>query len=742
MIATKDPGTGKRCSRRGFARAALMLTTGMSMELAGIASAAVANVSGTSSAFVGAESTVSAAQPGLHGDTQAGLAAAYGRLPLRFEPNVGQAPSAVKYLARADGYSVGLTESGVLINLMQKKAGKPAGKKSATVTHAQLRLSLDRARIQPGLRAERRQGSVSNYFIGSDRARWHNHVANYGAVRYIDVYPGIDWTLYGNPQQLEYDFVIAAHTDPQRIRLNIEGAEHLSLDGNGDLLIEAAGRTLRQFKPVIYQTTDDGARQTVAGHYVVDEARRQIAFSIGDYDPSRALVIDPVLAYSTRLGGSGYDQANAVAVDAEGHAYVAGYTLSTDFPIARPGQAVNAGADDAFVAKLSRDGSTLIYSTYLGGSNSDEASAIAVDGTGNAYITGLTDSTDFPTSAPLQAANAGSGDVFIVKLNRTGTALLYSTYLGGDSPDEANAIAVDRRGDAYVAGNTRSNDFPLVQPLQAALAGSEDAFVAKLNRRGSALVYSTYLGGSDADEANALAIDWAGNAYVAGQTDSADFPTVGPIQASNAGNGDAFVTKLNSSGSALKYSSYLGGGGSDVAYGIAVDMTGNAYVVGETSSADFPTARALQSALSGDVDAFVAKLDRKGRALAYSTYLGGNGSDTATAIAVDAAGEAYVAGRTGSVDFPTPGGLQLAFAGGVYDAFVSRFDRNGGALLYSTYLGGSNPDIATAIAVDRGGNAYAAGVSASIDFPAGRPGSAAAAGVYSYDAFVTKLSPY
>jgi hypothetical protein len=319
---------------------------------------------------------------------------------------------------------------------------------------------------------------------------------------------------------------------------------------------------------------------------------------------------------------------------------------------------------------------------------------------------------------------------------------LYSTYLGGSSPDEANAIAVDRSGDAYVAGNTRSSDFPLMQPLQAALAGSEDAFVAKLNRTGSALVYSTYLGGGDVDEANALAIDWAGNAYVAGQTDSTDFPTVDPIQASNAGSGDAFAAKLNPRGSALKYSTYLGGGRSDIAYGIAVDMTGNAYVVGDTSSADFPTARALQPALSGDVDAFVAKLDRNGRALAYSTYLGGSGSDTATAIAVDAAGDAYVAGRTGSEDFPTPGGLQLAFAGGVYDAFVSRLDRNGGALLYSTYLGGSNPDIATAIAVDAHRNAYVAGVSASIDFPAGRPGSAAAVGVYSYDAFVTKLSPY
>jgi hypothetical protein len=648
----------------------------------------------------------------------------------------------VKYLAHADGYSVGLTESGALLNLMQKRTGNPADKKSATVTHAQLRLSLDRARLQPGLRAERRQDSVSNYFVGSDHAQWRNNVANYGAVRYIDVYPGIDWTLYGNPQQLEYDFVIAAHTDPQRIRLNIEGAERLSLDDNGDLLIEVAGRTLRQFKPFIYQTTDDGTRQTVAGHYVIDEAHRQVAFSIGDYDSSRILVIDPVLAYSTRLGGSGYDQANAVAVDAEGHAYVAGYTLSADFPIARPGQAVNAGADDAFVAKLSRDGSTLIYSTYLGGSNSDEASAIAVDDAGDAYITGFTDSTDFPTSAPLQAANAGSGDVFIVKLNRTGTALLYSTYLGGNSPDEANAIAVDRSGDVYIAGSTRSSDFPLMQPLQATLAGSEDAFVAKLNRAGSALVYSTYLGGGDVDEANALAIDWAGNAYVAGQTDSTDFPTADPLQASNAGSGDAFVTKLNPRGGALKYSTYLGGGGSDIAYGIAVDMAGNAYVVGDTSSSDFPIARASQSALSGDVDAFVAKLDRKGRALTYSTYLGGSGSDTATAIAVGAAGDAYVAGRTGSDDFPTSGGLQLAFAGGVYDAFVSRFDRSGGALLYSTYLGGSNPDIATAIAVDRGGNAYVAGISASGDFPAGRPASAAASSVYSYDAFVTKLSPY
>jgi hypothetical protein len=691
--------------------------------------------------------------PTSDAETHARLAAAYSRLPTRFEPNVGQAPSAVKYLARAGSYNLCLTDSDVLLDLTQGRVRKTADTKPQTIVHAQLRLSLDHARPHPVMRAERKQGSVSNYFIGSDRSKWRRNVANYAAVRYMGVYPGIDWIVYGNPQQLEYDLVVAPEADPTQIRLNVEGADHLSVDDNGDLLIELKGRTLRQLKPVIYQDTASGARNTLAGHYVVDQELRQVAIAVEDYDHSRPLVIDPVLAYSTYLGGSGNDGANAIAIDSAGNIYVTGGTESPDFPTSNPLQAANAGGSDVFIAKLNYGGTALVYSTYIGGANFgayDEGYALAVDRAGNAYVAGLTSSNDFPTVNAVQATYKGSGgfggDAFIAKLNRNGNALAYSTFLGGTGPDVATAIAVDAAGNAYVGGSTASTDFPTVHPLQPAYGGGTalkvpgDGFVAKLGSAGNRLIYSTYLGGSGDDGLNAIAVDLAGNAYVAGRTNSFDFPTANPLQAVNAGGiDDAFVTKIDQRGRRLVYSTYLGGNDDDEAYAMAVDVAGNAYIAGYTGSANFPTVNPLQSALAGgDRDAFVAKIDRGGNKLAYSTYLGGSYYDEAHAIAVDATGNAYVAGYTSSADFPTVQPLQAVFAGGYQDAFVAKLNRSGSALMYSTYLGGSGDEAAAGIAVDLAGNAYVAGHTDSIDFPTARAIRATNAG--GIDAFVAKLS--
>jgi hypothetical protein len=408
-------------------------------------------------------------------------------------------------------------------------------------------------------------------------------------------------------------------------------------------------------------------------------------------------VIDPVLVYSTYLGGSSSDSGISIAVDSAGNAYVTGETSSPDFPTEIPLQPVCRGffnCGDVFVAKLNAAGTALVYSTFLGGSGSggEDGGGIAVDSAGNAYVSGSTRSTDFPTVNPLQPGFGGGNcfgipcaDAFVAKLNAAGSALVYSTYLGGSREDgfspgvfSSGGIAVDSAGNAYITGRTDSTDFPTANPLQPAKRGSEDAFVAKLNAAGSALVYSTYLGGSRGARGSSIATDQAGNAYVTGETSSADFPTKNPLQPALGGDVDAFVAKLNPAGTALVYSTYLGGSvgaeTGDEAYGIAVDSDGNAYVTGATSSPDFPTKNPLQPALSGESDAFMAKLNPAGSALVYSTYLGGsafNKAEFGLGIAADSAGNAYVTGLTELPDFPTSNPLQPAL-GGDFDAFVAK----------------------------------------------------------------------
>ena len=747
-----------------------------------------------SAAVDGHRAIVAASKPTALSDAVMPLqqVARYGNLPVRFEPNVGQTSSQIEYSARGNGYFVAINEQGAVLSL-RRTARVATLSESRQV--ARLRLRPMHASARPRLLAERQLDSVSNYFIGKEPAKWHSNVANYAAVRYEQIYPGIDWVIYGNPHQLEYDFVVAPRANPRRIRLRIEGADSLSVDGDGDLLIKVQDRILRQLKPVIYQTSAAGARHTIDGHYVL--AHGQFAFSLGDYDHSRALIIDPTFIYSTYLGSG---LASAIATDGEGNAYVVGST-SSDFPTEQPLQSTDLERNfaTAFIAKFNAAGTALVYSTYLGGSGNDRtgnlgfclpagsdnadsgqltngnggdgATAIAVDAGGNAYVAGFTSSSDFPTVAPLQATNHAAANhgsnAFLAKLNAAGNALVYSTYLGGSGTqgalitgDMATAVAVDGAGDAYVAGITMSPDFPTQMPFQPSneeLSGGATAFVAKLNTAGSALVYSSYLGGSggnaDAgfgDCANAIAVDRAGNAYVAGQTSSADFPTAAafqPVNRSigstlNQARGNAFVTKVNASGSALSYSTYLGGSTNDGALAVAVDSFGDAYVSGYTWSSDFPTANALQpqNATGGHgANAFVTKFNPAGSGLIYSTYLGGSTDDQANAIALDGAGNAYIAGFTYSNDFPVVEPLQAtnhAASHSTSNAFISVLDAAGSTLEFSTYLGGSgregfiscpvevNPcgpvydgDSAAAIAVDSLGNFYVTGLANSTDFP-------------------------
>jgi len=476
----------------------------------------------------------------------------------------------------------------------------------------------------------------------------------------------------------------------------------------------------------------------------------EVGFQVGAYDTSKPLVIDPVLSYSTYLGGSGGDSGNGIAVDASGDAYITGWTQSTNFPTTSGGY---SGTEDAFVTELDPAGNAILYSTYLGGSGGNsEAFGIAVDASSDAYVTGWTNSASFPTtSGAYQGQFVGSQDAFVTKLNATGASLVYSTYLGGSTGgDYGTGIAVDASGDAYVAGVTGSDNFPTTANAfqrTSYTGGYSNAFVSEINTSNAgtaSLVYSTYLGGTAADpgysttidtEGQGIALDSSGNVYVTGKTASDTFvATAGAFQTTNPKypygpsgsvvSYSAFVTKINPSnaGSAsLVYSTYLGGsyGGDDSGNGIAVDASGNAYVTGWTTASDFPTtAGALQPALaagSNNYDAFVTELNSTGSALVYSTFLGGTGNDFGNGIAVDASGESYVTGSTQSTNFPTANALQPANGGGG-DAFVAKLSAAGSSLVYSTYLGGSGGSSGGGIALDSAGNAYVTGTAGS-NFP-------------------------
>jgi len=662
----------------------------------------------------------------------------------------------------------------------------------------------------------------SNYFIGNDPKKWRTNVPTFAKVKYRDVYPGVDLVYYGNQGgQLEYDFVVAPGADPNLIKLDVGAVREppyvaaglprhpdviavrepptvaavsdrrsavgtpplqervsrplgtpLQIATNGDLVIKTGGGEVRFHKPVIYQRectanrqSAIGNRQFLGGHYTLD-AQNHVRFQVAPYDQSRALFIDPVLTYSTYLGGSGNNNAGqGIAVDGSGNTYVVGITDSADFPTVNPLPGMTPGRYNAFVTKINTAGSALIYSTYLGGGGPGGAGSggngIAIDASGNAYVTGSTFEHNFPTVNPIPSPEGlkeiGLSSAFVSKLDAAGSSLVYSTYLAGDGDDFGLGVAVDSSGDATVVGATSSGAdpgrFPTVNALQpysvaVAEAKSRTAFVAKLATSGSTLVYSTYLGGSNYEYAYGVADDISGNAYVTGVTSSIDFPTVNPLQPSNQGGQNAFVAKLNPTGSALVYSTYLGGSGNGGGSSIAVDSSGDGYVTGTTDSTDFPTtANSFQPATNNTYTAgFIAKLNATGSALVYSTYLHGTeglvGEVDPLGIALDASGNAYLTGFTCSTDFPTVDPIQATnnTLPNNCTGFVAELNIAGSALVYSTYLGGTGTDGGNGIAVDSSGNAYVAGETTSTDFPT-TPGAFQTTIAGGSAAFISKISP-
>ncbi len=657
---------------------------------------------------------------------RARLAENFGKLPVAFEANRGQTDSEVKFLSRAQGYTLFLTSSEALFTLPGPASPGDNRHKELQAVGIKLLGANPAAEV---LGAEELPGKVS-YFIGNNPSEWFRNVPTYAQVRYREIYPGVDLLFHGNGQRLESDFLVGPGADPAQIRLELEGVRGLRISPEGDLVLKTSAGELRLLKPRVYQEIA-GAPRDIAARYVLG-GKRTVRFSLGAYDHQTPLVIDPVLVYSTFINGTnfapGVAGGHGIAVDTAGNTFVTGETDRSNF-LPTPG-AFTTTAGLLFVAKLNPSGSGLVYAAIFGGSNSELPLAITVDAQGEAIVTGRTFSSDFPTRNAFQPTFGGGEDGFVAKLNAAGSDLVYSSYLGGSNTDRALAATTDASGGIYVTGATSSTDFPTKNAFQSACVlingvCDSDVFVTKIDpsQAGAAsLVYSTYLGGTFDENGRGIAVDASGNAYVIGDTHSTNFPvTPGAFQTTFVSCCfDVFVAKLNPAGDGLVYSTFLGAG---FGFAIAVDPFGNAYVTGNTSDPLFPTTPgAFQTTLpggGGTTHAFVTKLNASGSGLIYSTFLGGSQVENINTgdIALDTLGNAYVSGLTSSTDFPTVNAIQPAFGGAPFDAFVTKLNPAGSALIYSTFLGGKSSDAANGIALDAAGSAYVMGATSSSNFP-------------------------
>ena len=687
------------------------------------------------------------------------MQAGYAALPLAFEQNQGQTDAQVKYLTRGNGYTLFLTATDAVFSLhsplaLRKKSADQVRKNSTAVVRMQLANGNSRATVA----ASGLLPGKSNYYLGNDPSKWRTDVSRYARVSYQDVYPGVNLAYHGAQRQLEFDFVVAPGANPAPIGFHFTGAQGVKTDDSGNLIVSSAAGDVLLRKPVAYQE-QNGARQIVDAKFSLKANNQvSFKLGNYDRSRELVIDPSVSYAYSTYLGGSGDDEGYAIAFDSSGDAYVTGQTTSPTFPGAAGSLTDDAAVFVTKISPTGSSllYSTYVSGT---GTGSDGGNGIAVDGAGHAYVTGFTSSSNFPfTALAYQKTLKGTTNAFVFELGTSGT-ITYCTYLGGSGNDTALGIALasDGSGDVFVVGKTSSTNFPTLPtpPLQGHVSGSTGSgFVTKLNAAGTNLLYSTYLGGSsvgDGDLAGAVAVDSANQAYVTGQTFSSTFHTTANVAQATCGsctngNSNAFVTVINSAGSDYVYSTFLGGSAKDGGNGIAVDSTG-AYVVGTAESTDFPTTTgALQTTNGGNTDAFVTKLKPDGSGLLYSTYLGGSAFDAGASIAVDATNNVYVTGQTGSSNFPTASPAQAANGGG-NDAFVSEISSTGSQLVFSTYLGGTMDEDNTgnygAIAVDGpGANIYVTGNTASTDFPNSGPHPYTGAGVNAggNDAFVVKYA--
>jgi hypothetical protein len=645
------------------------------------------------------------------------LGAVSPKLPIVFEPNAGRWNPEVKFTARTDDYRVLLTAHGAELR----------SSNSRTVS-----ISLVNANPRPELSGSDPLRCRTNYFLGNRKENWLTGVENYERVRYRAVYPGIDMVYYGAGRELEYDFVVSPGADLSRIRLRFQGIGHMAVTPEGNLLVESSGARLIEKRPVVYQDQPGSTRREISGRFKV-LGPTEVGFEVAAYDRMRPLTIDPALSYSTLLGSSGADSVTGVKVDKAGLVYVSGFMSNGDFAAAASAyQGPTSGTSAVFIAVLdpSKQGSdSLLYFTYIGGSGADVSNSMALDASGNIYLTGSTSSTDFPTVGASQSALAGGAsiDAFALKFNYLApgaAALVFSTYIGGSDIDIGYGIDLDQQGAMYITGSTLSSDFPVTSSAYAAVRfGNSDAFIVKVDPNSGSLAYASYLGAENDDAGRAIAVAPNGTVYLAGETDGTQFPQAGnQYQSTFLGGGDVFIAIMDLTQSkvgSLLYSTYFGGSKLDNVRKIALDPNGKLLLTGYTLSPDFPvTPGALQATMTGPANIFVTRLDlaaaTSGTVL-YSTYFGGSGGDVAYDITSDAAGAIYLTGYTLSIDFPvTPDAMQLQNGGG-FNGFISKLNlaSDKSSLLYSTYVGQDGINVGYGVAVSAAGAIYAGGQSAA-----------------------------
>lgn len=691
-------------------------------------------------------SSAVAAEPGRAGPPQLSTLA---NLPLYFEANRGQAGSPESFVARGRGCSFFVAPTEAVLTLVKydtppdgsraERGGAARGRVTQTRT---LRFEFLGAESPAAVSGAGELTGKVNYLLGNDPAQWRSGVSLFTQVHVGKIYPGVDLVYYGNQQRLEYDFVVAPKSDPRTVAIRVTGADKIQLDAQGNLVFTLGRDAICQPKPLIYQTVA-GVRKEISGGYRLTD-KQTFAFQIGEYDRELPLVIDPVLSYSTFLGGTGLDIGWDIAVDTNGFVYVAGETLSAG--LATPGafrtnySGGSGYGGDVFVAKFDNLGTTLSYLTYLGGNGDDAALGLAVDTAGNAYVTGFTSSTNFPFQAGLSNKLSGRPDpalgvypldAFVTKLNPSGSALVYSTYLGGDSDDEGIGIAVDLDSNALVTGFTSSTNFPTTNAAQGSFNGNLDAFVTKIASNGTSIVFSTYIGGTNMDIGEGIAADAVGNVYVTGFLTTTNNARV------------ALVDKFSPSGTELQF--LLFGAITNVGIGdvtpfrLALDSAGDVYIVGSESLTNFPATGSFLGGTNHSINGFLLKLAGDSFNRLFSVAFGGSGTDEAWDVAVDAGGNAHIVGVTYSINFPTTntsGFLRTTNSGGA-DAFVAVISSNGMTLARSAYLGGSNNDFGYAIKVDGAGNDYIVGKTSSTNFPTAAPFQSAFGGTY--DAFMAKI---
>jgi hypothetical protein len=651
----------------------------------------------------------------------------FSNIPLYFISNTGQKNEKALFYANTPNYTLWLTRDGLIFD--STILGGEGGRDS----HSRGRTPQKESRFFPKKRTiskltfldsmervevvpENLTDFTINYFKGKDVSNWKTGIPTSEAVIYNNLYNQIDLRVYGAAREIEYDFIVRPGGKVSDIHLQYNGVENVEIDDKGDILIKTDFGILKHKHPYCYQEIN-GKKTNVSGHFV-SLGENIFGFEVDEFNGNYDLIIDPiVLVYSGYLGGSGYDENSwAVAVDSRGAVYLTGWTNSPDFPLSAPIIPFNIGDVDAFVVKVNPDGKSLGFATYIGGSGYDAGFGIEVDSKGDIYVAGETESFNFPLKKPLVRNKVGAWDGFVLKIKKNGRKLLYSTYFGSLDCDSAKDIAIDAKGAFYLVGVTCSYHFPVKKAFQPIFGGYWDAWVAKINPAGDSLVYASYIGGLGEEDGLAIGVDSKGYAYVTGCTYSEDFPLVNAVQKEFGGISDAFVLRIAKNGKRLLYSTYLGGSKEDCAYGIAVDSKGYASISGETKSKNFPISNPIYKRRKGKYDAFAAKLVPKGTSLLFSTYIGGKENDHGKRIAIDSEGATYITGVTFSENFPVKKAFYKNYSGGG-DVFLVKIEPDWDKISFSSYLGGSSWDTGQDIVTDNSGNIYITGFTESDDFP-------------------------